>query len=60
MARLENPLINYKHCTPFDQSDSLDEITLKRVSKNNTSQSETLDHLKSLETMFPLKNKTKS
>ena len=60
MARLENPLVDFKHCTKEDQNDALDDRTCKTDCTKRPELFESMVDLSHLETSFPLKNKTKS
>lgn len=59
MARLEDPKIDFKHCTKSDQNDALDDL-IQGLTNTNTNFFDQTLHLSALETTFPLKNKTKS
>ncbi len=60
MARLENSIIEFKHCTKADQNDALDELTQSFKTRSENQVISSIQHLSALETTFPLKNKTKS
>ena len=62
MAMLDDPAVSYKHCTPEDQNDLLDDALDTDTYKCEPQrQSRPLPvQLDGLKVTFPIKNKTKS
>ena len=60
MARLEKPIIEFKHCTKKDQNDALDDRTQGLSTQSKHYIPDQIQQLAALETTYPLKNKTKS